>query len=93
MELEEARSEIATHDFMSSVSYSEIYLNQIFQKLIKESYNCLQEACAQMRMETEKFVSESTFQLPTCRISESTKRLMTLAYDTLIEATKSTPKW
>lgn len=37
-------------------------------------------------------LSKFTFCLPTCRISESTKKLMNLAYETLIEATQSTPQ-
>ena len=38
-------------------------------------------------------LSKFTFCLPTCRISESTEKLMNLAYETLIEATQSTPQW
>ncbi|XP_020600690.1 centromere/kinetochore protein zw10 homolog [Orbicella faveolata] len=37
-------------------------------------------------------VSKFTFCLPSCRISESTEKLMNLAYETLIEATQSTPQ-
>ncbi|XP_073230670.1 centromere/kinetochore protein zw10 homolog [Porites lutea] len=37
-------------------------------------------------------LSKFTFHLPTCRISESTKKFMDLAYETLIEATQSTPQ-
>ncbi|CAH3198135.1 unnamed protein product, partial [Porites evermanni] len=37
-------------------------------------------------------LSKFTFHLPTCRISESTQKLMDLAYETLIEATQSTPQ-
>ncbi|XP_074628136.1 centromere/kinetochore protein zw10 homolog [Acropora palmata] len=36
-------------------------------------------------------VSKFTFCLPACRISESTEKLMTLAYKTLFEAVQSTP--
>ncbi|XP_015772141.1 PREDICTED: centromere/kinetochore protein zw10 homolog [Acropora digitifera] len=38
-------------------------------------------------------VSKFTFCLPACRISESTEKLMTLAYKTLFEAVQSTPTW
>lgn len=38
-------------------------------------------------------LSKFTFCLPSCRISESTEKLMNLAYETLIEATQSTPQW
>ncbi|PFX30588.1 Centromere/kinetochore protein zw10-like [Stylophora pistillata] len=37
-------------------------------------------------------LSKFTFCLPSCRISESTEKLMNLAYKTLIEATQSTPQ-
>ncbi|XP_068688184.1 centromere/kinetochore protein zw10 homolog [Montipora foliosa] len=37
-------------------------------------------------------MNKLTFCLPACRIGESTEKLMTLAYKTLIEATQSTPK-
>ncbi|XP_058967958.2 centromere/kinetochore protein zw10 homolog [Pocillopora verrucosa] len=37
-------------------------------------------------------LSKFTFCLPSCRISESTEKLMNLAYETLIEATQSTPQ-
>ncbi|XP_032228781.2 centromere/kinetochore protein zw10 homolog [Nematostella vectensis] len=41
------------------------------------------------KSDNEETLSEFTFHFPTCRISESTKKLMDLAYSTLIEATTS----
>ena len=46
-----------------------------------------------LQADEPKTLSKFTFHLPTCRISESTKKLMDLAYKTLIEATESTPQW
>ncbi|CAI9534510.1 unnamed protein product [Staurois parvus] len=42
-------------------------------------------------LENESKLSQHTFSLPTCRISESVQKLMQLAYQTLSEATASNP--
>ncbi|KAM5140638.1 centromere/kinetochore protein zw10 homolog [Mantella aurantiaca] len=42
-------------------------------------------------LENESKLSQHTFSLPSCRISESVEKLMQLAYQTLSEATGSTP--
>jgi len=42
--------------------------------------------------DTGNMLSKFTFCLPACRISECTEKLMKLAYQTLIEATQSTPQ-
>ncbi|XP_038610373.1 centromere/kinetochore protein zw10 homolog [Tachyglossus aculeatus] len=43
-----------------------------------------------MNLEPESKLSEHSFSLPECRISESVEKLMALAYQTLLEATTST---
>ncbi|XP_060016398.1 centromere/kinetochore protein zw10 homolog isoform X2 [Lagenorhynchus albirostris] len=42
-----------------------------------------------MNLEPENTLDQHSFSLPTCRISESVKKLMELAYQTLLEATTS----
>ncbi|EDO33366.1 predicted protein [Nematostella vectensis] len=51
---------------------------------------CHQQEISELtKSDQEETLSEFTFNFPTCRISESTKKLMDLAYSTLIEATTS----
>ncbi|GAB1600910.1 centromere/kinetochore protein zw10 homolog [Argonauta hians] len=40
----------------------------------------------------ESHLSDNTFRLPTCRVSESIVKLMTLSYETLTEASSSSPQ-
>lgn len=42
-----------------------------------------------VNLEPENALDQHSFSLPTCRISESVKKLMELAYQTLVEATTS----
>uniref|UniRef100_A0A8C2P263 Centromere/kinetochore protein zw10 homolog n=1 Tax=Capra hircus TaxID=9925 RepID=A0A8C2P263_CAPHI len=44
-------------------------------------------------LEPENTLDQHSFSLPTCRISESVKKLMELAYQTLLEATTSSDQW
>uniref|UniRef100_A0A8C0WR41 Centromere/kinetochore protein zw10 homolog n=1 Tax=Castor canadensis TaxID=51338 RepID=A0A8C0WR41_CASCN len=53
------------------------------QKMSKLQYN------ETMNLEPENTLDQHSFSLPTCRISESVKKLMELAYQTLLEATTS----
>ncbi|TKC43793.1 hypothetical protein EI555_008498, partial [Monodon monoceros] len=46
-----------------------------------------------MNLEPENTLDQHSFSLPTCRISESVKKLMELAYQTLLEATTSSDQW
>ncbi|XP_015345355.1 centromere/kinetochore protein zw10 homolog isoform X2 [Marmota marmota marmota] len=55
----------------------------LVQKVSKTEYN---EA---VNLEPENTLDQHSFSLPTCRISESVKKLMELAYQTLLEATTS----
>ncbi|XP_073664294.1 centromere/kinetochore protein zw10 homolog isoform X2 [Tursiops truncatus] len=57
------------------------------QKVSTTQYN---EA---MNLEPENTLDQHSFSLPTCRISESVKKLMELAYQTLLEATTSSDQW
>nr|XP_001085694.3 centromere/kinetochore protein zw10 homolog isoform X1 [Macaca mulatta] len=53
------------------------------QKVSNTQYNEV------MNLEPENTLDQHSFSLPTCRISESVKKLMELAYQTLLEATTS----
>uniref|UniRef100_A0A2K5PQ56 Centromere/kinetochore protein zw10 homolog n=1 Tax=Cebus imitator TaxID=2715852 RepID=A0A2K5PQ56_CEBIM len=53
------------------------------QKVSKTQYNEVVD------LEPENTLDQHSFSLPTCRISESVKKLMELAYQTLLEATTS----
>ncbi|XP_058302797.1 centromere/kinetochore protein zw10 homolog isoform X2 [Hylobates moloch] len=53
------------------------------QKVSNTQYNEV------MNLEPENMLDQHSFSLPTCRISESVKKLMELAYQTLLEATTS----
>ncbi|XP_037697420.1 centromere/kinetochore protein zw10 homolog [Choloepus didactylus] len=53
------------------------------QKISKTEYNEV------VNLEPENTLDQHSFSLPTCHISESVKRLMELAYQTLLEATTS----
>ncbi|XP_055129157.1 centromere/kinetochore protein zw10 homolog isoform X2 [Symphalangus syndactylus] len=53
------------------------------QKVYNTQYNEV------MNLEPENTLDQHSFSLPTCRISESVKKLMELAYQTLLEATTS----
>lgn len=53
------------------------------QKVSNTQYNEV------MNLEPEITLDQHSFSLPTCRISESVKKLMELAYQTLLEATTS----
>jgi centromere/kinetochore protein ZW10 len=57
------------------------------QKMSKLQYN------ETMNLEPENTLDQHSFSLPTCRISESVKKLMELAYQTLLEATTSSDQW
>lgn len=57
------------------------------QKVSNTQYN---EA---VNLEPENTLDQHSFSLPTCRISESVKKLMELAYQTLLEATTSSDQW
>uniref|UniRef100_A0AC11DHB4 Zw10 kinetochore protein n=1 Tax=Ovis aries TaxID=9940 RepID=A0AC11DHB4_SHEEP len=57
------------------------------QKVSTAQYN---EAA---NLEPENTLDQHSFSLPTCRISESVKKLMELAYQTLLEATTSSDQW
>uniref|UniRef100_A0A8D1XIB3 Centromere/kinetochore protein zw10 homolog n=2 Tax=Sus scrofa TaxID=9823 RepID=A0A8D1XIB3_PIG len=46
-----------------------------------------------VNLEPENALDQHSFSLPTCRISESVKKLMELAYQTLVEATTSSDQW
>uniref|UniRef100_A0A8D1G4C4 Centromere/kinetochore protein zw10 homolog n=1 Tax=Sus scrofa TaxID=9823 RepID=A0A8D1G4C4_PIG len=46
-----------------------------------------------VNLEPENALNQHSFSLPTCRISESVKKLMELAYQTLVEATTSSDQW
>ncbi|XP_029813061.1 centromere/kinetochore protein zw10 homolog isoform X2 [Suricata suricatta] len=46
-----------------------------------------------VNLEPEHTLDQHSFSLPTCRISESVRRLMELAYQTLLEATTSSDQW
>uniref|UniRef100_A0A8C0JUN8 Centromere/kinetochore protein zw10 homolog n=1 Tax=Canis lupus dingo TaxID=286419 RepID=A0A8C0JUN8_CANLU len=46
-----------------------------------------------VNLEPENTLDQHSFSLPTCRISESVKQLMELAYQTLVEATTSSDQW
>uniref|UniRef100_A0A5F9D4V7 Centromere/kinetochore protein zw10 homolog n=1 Tax=Oryctolagus cuniculus TaxID=9986 RepID=A0A5F9D4V7_RABIT len=46
-----------------------------------------------VNLEPENTLDQHSFSLPTCRISESVKKLMELAYQTLLEATTSSDQW
>lgn len=46
-----------------------------------------------VNLEPENSLDQHSFSLPTCRISESVKKLMELAYQTLVEATTSSDQW
>ncbi|NP_001116261.1 centromere/kinetochore protein zw10 homolog [Xenopus tropicalis] len=56
------------------------------EKIIKKENHLSQEAPG---LENDVKLSQHTFALPTCRISESVQKLMELAYQTLSEATTS----
>ncbi|XP_008587800.1 PREDICTED: centromere/kinetochore protein zw10 homolog isoform X2 [Galeopterus variegatus] len=53
------------------------------QKVSKTQFNEV------VNLEPENTLDQHSFSLPTCRISESVKKLMELAYQTLLEATTS----
>lgn len=46
-----------------------------------------------VNLQPESTLDQHSFSLPTCRISESVKKLMELAYQTLLEATTSSDQW
>lgn len=46
-----------------------------------------------VNLEPANTLDQHSFSLPTCRISESVKKLMELAYQTLLEATASSDQW
>lgn len=57
------------------------------QKVSNTQYNEV------VNLEPENTLDQHSFSLPTCRISESVKKLMELAYQTLLEATTSSDQW
>lgn len=57
------------------------------QKMCTTQYNEV------VNLEPENTLDQHSFSLPTCRISESVKQLMELAYQTLLEATTSSDQW
>ncbi|GAB5577088.1 transmembrane protease serine 5 isoform X4 [Prionailurus iriomotensis] len=57
------------------------------QKMSTTQYNEV------VNLEPENTLDQHSFSLPTCRISESVKQLMELAYQTLLEATTSSDQW
>lgn len=46
-----------------------------------------------VNLEPENTLDQHSFSLPICRVSESVKKLMELAYQTLLEATTSSDQW
>lgn len=57
------------------------------QKMSTTQYNEV------VNLHPENTLDQHSFSLPTCRISESVKKLMELAYQTLLEATTSSDQW
>lgn len=79
---------------MTSVVYNAQYIDKLLIELINDVSLWLTLFQHEpLQRDPANTLSKFTFCLPTCRISESTEKLMNLAYETLIEATQSTPQW
>ncbi|KAK3747313.1 hypothetical protein QZH41_016941 [Actinostola sp. cb2023] len=86
---------VTARDLMKDDIHNTIVIDQFSDTATLCSLGELQKAVngkqpsQNIEASTENGLSPHTFQLPKCRISESTKKLMNLAYGTLLEATKS----
>ena len=84
---------IITVKYMQLASHNEIHTSLIIIKLVFFSLWLTLFQHEPLQGDPANTLSKFTFCLPACRISESTEKLMNLAYETLIEATQSTPQW
>ncbi|KAJ7380440.1 Centromere/kinetochore protein zw10 [Desmophyllum pertusum] len=92
---------VTARDLMKDDIHNTVLVGSSTDRAILLSLGDVQKALSQtkkgvkhepLQRDPAKTLNKFTFCLPTCRISESTEKLMNLAYETLIEASQSTPQ-